>query len=85
MMSKKVFGCIVALLFLGILICSAQTKNIEDYRWTTIGAKGDVTERHESSMVLFDDKFPIKLTFKIKNYNCISAGTSQDKFGAPLA
>jgi len=56
-MSKKVFGYIVGLLFFGVLICSGQENDLEDFQWEIIDAKGDVTARHESSMVVYKDKF----------------------------
>lgn len=48
---------LTVIFFFGFLICSGQNGNLEDYTWTTIDAKGDVTARHESSMVLYKNKF----------------------------
>jgi hypothetical protein len=40
-----------------LCISGVSAQNILDYRWTTIETKGNITARHESSMVLFKDKF----------------------------
>jgi len=56
MSTKLVVGYII--LFLNNwLFCNAQTTDLKDYRWTTVDTKGDVTARHESSMVDYKGKF----------------------------
>ncbi len=35
----------------------AQSSNLSDYRWTTIATNGLPTARHESSFVVYEDKF----------------------------
>lgn len=37
-------------------VAFAQINGLTGYRWTTIDAKGEVTSRHESSMVVYKDK-----------------------------
>ena len=56
-MKYKIIGAFIITLLLGNLICIAQPSHLEDYRWTTIDAKGDITARHESSMVLYKKQF----------------------------
>ena len=51
--------CLFNRVFILFILCvySLKAQNILDYRWTTLETKGNVTARHESSMVLYKDKF----------------------------
>ncbi len=54
-MNKFVLNPIFIILL--FCFCSLKAQDISDYRWTTLETKGNVTARHESSMVLYKDKF----------------------------
>ena len=54
-MKQYLLNC--RLLFCLACIYGLDAQNLSDYRWTTIEAKGEVTARHESSMVMYKDKF----------------------------
>jgi len=55
---KNVFNSGFALLcFMLTSICLGQTINLLNYRWTTVETNGLPTARHESSFVVYKDKF----------------------------
>lgn len=55
-MNKNLF-LVVFFLFEGLFICLAQTTDLKKYRWTTVETKGNITARHESSLIEYKDKF----------------------------
>ncbi|BAX82077.1 family 16 glycoside hydrolase [Labilibaculum antarcticum] len=57
MMNKIISYSIIAILFGLLNYEPLSAQNLEDFRWTLIDAKGDVTGRHENSFIEYNDKF----------------------------
>ncbi len=69
----------VSLLFLLVAIFSfanAQNEPLDQYRWTSIKASGEVTGRHENAFVKFNDKFYLLGGRKINPVNVFDPKTN---------